>query len=85
MIISHLINLLLLITAISANHGIDDEHFDEQLIIRSLNDGQISAHFEFKTFINANLSYPFGGKFLNLSNPFLISLILFCLSGCWQT
>lgn len=56
--------LLLLInffTTISANHGVNDEHFDEQLIIRSLNDGQISAHFEFKTFITANLSHPFGG------------------------
>ncbi|KAH9425844.1 hypothetical protein DERP_005063 [Dermatophagoides pteronyssinus] len=75
MIISHLINLLLLITAISANHGIDDEHFDEQLIIRSLNDGQISAHFEFKTFINANLSYPFGVDAGKHNDIFPLSLL----------
>lgn len=77
--------LLLLInffTTISANHGVNDEHFDEQLIIRSLNDGQISAHFEFKTFITANLSHPFGGMnrffFLSIFSNFrfFLSMVL---------
>lgn len=56
--------LLLFSDALHANHGASEETYQEQLVIRSLNRGQISAYFQFRTFIPTSLDVPYGGKLL---------------------
>ena len=44
-----------------ANHAGHEEYYHEQLIIRSVNRGQVATYFQFKTFVPTNLDIPFGG------------------------
>lgn len=70
-----LIGLLSNFDLIQANHALELERFTEQLIIKSLVNGQISTHFQFKTFIPSNLSYPFGINAGNHNDIFPLSLL----------
>lgn len=38
---------------------VSSETYSEQLVLRSVDRGQINAYFQFRTFIQANLDLPF--------------------------
>lgn len=58
---SLLLLLLLLLPAFAQSK--DGESYHEQLILRSLNRGQVGAYFTFRTFVPKTLeAAPYGGK-----------------------
>lgn len=70
----------LVITLLNSVSDTETQTHSEQLILRPLDRGQISAYFQFRTFILANLDLPLQGKIFwllkeDLSNLFVASLV----------
>lgn len=74
--INIVITFILAIPALAqCNHASANEEYHEQMIIRSLDRGQISAYLQFKTFVATNLNYPYGVNAGKHNDIFPLSIV----------